>query len=238
MGSHFSELCFRRTCGAFLPIHGAERRCYRYQPPVHLSYHFYQHLQWNSIHWPFFGFWLEHCECQKQLILLNIPYDFFIFAFKIPWNSVAGSTSAGYSYISEFHSTATAPRAAAFISFGLNCGWLSMSPIAILIIPMDWTFSLYFVDFKPWRLFMLCTSFINLLNAILAYLLPESPKFLLAMNRKDEALDVLKRVYAINTGNSKNVMQFDSVRMFFFSNKKSSTFFPSTRATQSRVLKM
>lgn len=90
-----------------------------------------------------------------------------------------------------------------------------MSPIAILIIPMDWAFSLYFVDFKPWRLFLLCTASMNLLNSIFIFWIPESPKFLLAMNRKDEALDVLKFVYAMNTGDSKDVMQFRLVRMFF-----------------------
>lgn len=119
--------------------------------------------------------------------------------------SVAGATSAGYSYISEFHTARTAPRAAAFISIGLYCVWPFMSPLAMLVIPMDWQYSLYFVEFKPWRLFMMSTSLVNLINAIISSFIPESPKFLLSMNKKDEALEVLSRVYAINTGKSKNV---------------------------------
>ena len=121
---------------------------------------------------------------------------------------MAGATSAGYSYISEFHTSSTAPRAAAFISIGLYCVWPLMSPLAMLIIPMDWHYSLHFVEFKPWRFFLLCTSLVNLMNAILSSFLPESPKFLVAMNRKDEALEVLSRVYAVNTGNSKHVIRF------------------------------
>lgn len=120
-------------------------------------------------------------------------------------NSVAGSTSAGYSYISEFHTFSTAPRAAAFISMGLSCAWISMSPLAMLIIPMDWQYSLYFVEFKPWRLFLLSTSLASLTNAILCSFIHESPKFLLAMNRKKEALEVLSLVYAINMKKSKLV---------------------------------
>lgn len=170
-------------------------------------------------------------------MLLKIFRNSSFLLSKFHENSIAGSTSAGYPYISEFHSASTAPRATAFISFGLSCGWLTMSPIAILIIPMDWAFSLYFIDFKPWRLFLLCTASMNLLNSILLFFIPESPKFLLAMNRKDEAIDVLKRVYAFNTGNSKNVMRFGLVRMFF-QWIKFLYFCPVTRVIQWRVLKM
>lgn len=108
---------------------------------------------------------------------------------------------------SEFHTSATAPRAAAFISSALFCVWIVMSPLAILLIPMDWSYSTLIIEIKPWRLFLLCTSLVNLLNAVFFSFLPESPKFLLAMNRKQEALNVLSRVYAINTGNSQNVSE-------------------------------
>lgn len=119
--------------------------------------------------------------------------------------SVAGATSAGYSYISEFYSSSTASRAAAFISIGLYGVCPVLSPLAMLIIPMDWSYSLYFVEFKPWRLFLLFGSLLNLWNAIISNFLPESPKFLLTMNRKEEALEVLSQIYAFNTGNSKYV---------------------------------
>lgn len=123
----------------------------------------------------------------------------------IPRNSVAGASSAGYSYISEFHTSATAARAAAFVSIALSCVWVLMSPLALLLIPMDWSFFIYSLEFKPWRLFILCTSTVNLWNAILFSILPESPKFLLAMNRKEEALNVLSRMFAMNTGQPKEV---------------------------------
>lgn len=121
--------------------------------------------------------------------------------------SVAGSSAGGFSYVSEFHTSTTAARAAAFVSIALSAPWVVMSPLAILIIPMNWRFPLYFLEYKPWRLFMTCTSLINLWNAIVISFLPESPKFLLAMNRKEEAIDVLQRIYAINTGNSKKVFE-------------------------------
>lgn len=80
-----------------------------------------------------------------------------------------------------------------------------MSALAMLLIPMNWSFDLYFVQFVPWRLFLVCNASVNLWNAIAFSFLPESPKFLLAMNREKEALQVLRQVYALNTGRSKKV---------------------------------
>lgn len=118
---------------------------------------------------------------------------------------MAGAQAGTYSYISEFHSAKTASRAAATISIFISAVWVFMSAIAMLLIPMDWTIWMFFLEFKPWRLFLICISSINLWNAIVFSFLPETPKFLLAKNRKEEALEVLSRVYAINTGQPKKV---------------------------------
>lgn len=80
-----------------------------------------------------------------------------------------------------------------------------MSSLAILVIPMDWSIRIFYLDFKPWRLFLICNSLLNLWNGIAFSLLPESPKFLIAANRKEEALQVLSRIFAINTGRSRKV---------------------------------
>lgn len=80
-----------------------------------------------------------------------------------------------------------------------------MSPLALLVIPMDFSFYIFGLEYKPWRFFLTCTSLINLWNAVVFTFLPETPKFLLAMNRKEEAVQVLKRTYAFNTGQTKEV---------------------------------
>lgn len=121
------------------------------------------------------------------------------------FHSVAGATSAGYSYISEFHTSKTAARAAAFVTIALVCVWILMSPLAIIIFHWDWSVNISILEYKPWRLFLTCTSLMNLWNAIVFTFLPESPKFLLAMNRKDEALHVLSRIYAFNAKQPKEV---------------------------------
>lgn len=119
---------------------------------------------------------------------------------------MAGAQASAYSYVSEFHTTDAAPRAVAFASMFLNGVAFFMSIPAIFIIPMEWTWQIYIVDFKPWRLFLICNTLVNLFNGIVFLLLPESPKFLLLINEKEKALDVLRRVYAFNTGQPKEVI--------------------------------
>lgn len=75
----------------------------------------------------------------------------------------------------------------------------------MFIVPMDWHGHIFNIDFKPWRLYIICNSLVNLMNGIVFALMPESPKFLLITNQKEKALGVLRRVYAFNTGQPQEV---------------------------------
>lgn len=76
---------------------------------------------------------------------------------------------------------------------------------AMLILPMDWTWYIFNIEFKPWRLYLICNSFVNLFNGIVFIIMPESPKFLLTINQKEKALEILRRIYAFNTGQPQEV---------------------------------
>ena len=62
----------------------------------------------------------------------------------------------------------------------------------------------YFL-FKPWRLYLLATSVITAVCFTLIQFLPESPKFMLTMNRQQESLDILNKIYLFNEGKEKVV---------------------------------
>lgn len=132
------------------------------------------------------------------------------------WNiySLAGSQAGAFSYISEFHTSKTAARAVACSSILLSGLAMFMSPLAMIIMPMDWTWHIFSLDFKPWRLFMVCISFINLWNGIVFAFLPESPRFLIVINEKEKALQVLRRVYAFNTGQPEEVSTIQKKNSF------------------------
>lgn len=120
-------------------------------------------------------------------------------------NSLAGAQSVSITYIVEFHTSTTAARAAGLVAAFTIMIWVVTPLLSMLIIPMDWVLWVGSFPFRPWRLLLFCCSLINLWNVVVFSLLPETPKFLLATKRKDEALDVLRRMYAFNTGKSKEV---------------------------------
>lgn len=53
-----------------------------------------------------------------------------------------------------------------------------------------------------WRIFMMTGSLFIFLASFLVYFMDESPKFLMAIGRNKEALDVFRKMYSQNTGNS------------------------------------
>lgn len=120
--------------------------------------------------------------------------------------SISGLQASAFSYVSEFHTKETAPRASSFVSMFMAVIFIYSAIVGIIFIPMNWNVDLYFVNFVPWRLFVVVIAVINAINAILfTFFLPETPKFLLAMNQPDDALNVLRTMYKANTGYLKEV---------------------------------
>lgn len=77
--------------------------------------------------------------------------------------------------------------------------------VGLFVMPMNWTVNLYFINFAPWRLYIVIITLVNALNALVFSFLPESPKFLMTMNKADDALDILRNMFEINTKNIKEV---------------------------------
>lgn len=76
--------------------------------------------------------------------------------------------------------------------------------IAMLIINQEWIFVIEWlnIEYKPWRLFVLTCGSLSLISGLCFMFLPESPKFMFSNGNEQEALDILKKVYRINTGKS------------------------------------
>ncbi|KAG8301589.1 hypothetical protein J6590_049742 [Homalodisca vitripennis] len=75
-----------------------------------------------------------------------------------------------------------------------------MDLIGWLTLQGTWRIDLGFVIFTPWRLFYLLCGIPSLLCAIMFYVAPESPKFLLSKGRQDESMRVLRKIYSVNYG--------------------------------------
>lgn len=75
--------------------------------------------------------------------------------------------------------------------------------MAYFLIPMDINFQIFngYLIIENWRVFLITCSVMVFLAAFLVYTMDESPKFLMAVGRHKEALNVFRKIYSQNTGN-------------------------------------
>ena len=78
----------------------------------------------------------------------------------------------------------------------------SLSGIAWLIIPQKWTINTGSgaMEINSWRVFLAICSLPEFLACLALFAFPESPRFLLLKGRREEALEVFKKIYSVNTG--------------------------------------
>jgi MFS transporter, VNT family, synaptic vesicle glycoprotein 2 len=81
-------------------------------------------------------------------------------------------------------------------------GIILLPLIAWLIIPLKIDFRITAIGFTfhSWNLFVAICALPSIFIAIWLFFFPESPKFLIEIGDTEEALDVLKQIFHINTG--------------------------------------
>ncbi|GLV42099.1 uncharacterized protein CBL_04942 [Carabus blaptoides fortunei] len=114
---------------------------------------------------------------------------------------IAGPSATVYAYLGEFHGakyrTISITCASIFVAIAI----FVLPGIAWYVLPQQWSWNiLNMFEYKPWRLFLVLSSLPCLVVAVALLPFPESPKFLLLRGKRPEALAVLKKVYAYNTG--------------------------------------
>ncbi|KDR21687.1 synaptic vesicle glycoprotein 2B-like [Zootermopsis nevadensis] len=115
---------------------------------------------------------------------------------------VCAPSAVVFAYLGEFHSAPTRSRAVMLVSVFLSVGGIFQQGLAWLIIPQDWAVQLPWPDliFRSWRVFVVINALPSVATAVILFFLPESPKFLFSKGKEGQALDVLRRVFAVNTG--------------------------------------
>lgn len=80
---------------------------------------------------------------------------------------------------------------------------LLLPTFGVLTINQEWSFGIDFlgITYKPWRLFLVVCSTPCLICAlVLIFFIPESPKFVLAQGDEEGTLEILRKIYQVNTG--------------------------------------
>lgn len=134
--------------------------------------------------------------------MVNVVQQCFSYVF----NSVSGVQAATYSYIGEFHSNETRTKTLSFVAMFMPACFVFLPLLAWTIIPLELEFNLpNDIKVSSWRIYLLLSSLLNGINAICLYNLPESPKFLLSINRKEETLNVLRKMHSMNMRDAQKV---------------------------------
>lgn len=91
-----------------------------------------------------------------------------------------------------------------FMAAFWTLGNLFVAGLAWIVIPSGIGFYGTNFVYNSWRIFLLICAIPSLLVAVFLIFLPESPKFLLTCGKSEEALEIFKKIYQINTGKDKS----------------------------------
>lgn len=90
--------------------------------------------------------------------------------------------------------------------------------IAWLFINQEWEFAIPYLPiiYKPWRLYLIICGVSGLVCCVMLGFLPESPKYLLGLNKFDEVLEIVKNMHRRNVKGNKNLKDDNFTVSFFF----------------------
>ncbi|GAB0098020.1 Major facilitator, sugar transporter-like [Sergentomyia squamirostris] len=148
-------------------------------------------------------------------LLSSFSSNFWVFAVLrfLTGLFISGSSSTVYAYLGEFHNTKNRTRVimAASTIFGLFC--ILMPVLAWAILSTTWTlnFSMIGITYKPWRFFLVVCGLPDLFCAISFFWLPESPKFILAQGHQTDTVNIIRQIYSINTGKSRETLKICAI---------------------------
>ncbi|XP_043269117.1 synaptic vesicle glycoprotein 2B-like isoform X2 [Venturia canescens] len=115
---------------------------------------------------------------------------------------ISGPFSALMSYLAEVHGEQQRSRIYMWLGIFYSIAHITMPCLAWLIIPQTWQWSVAGGTFRvtSWRIFLAVCAIPEVAAFIALSWFPESPRFLLSKGRDQDALEVFRRIYSLNSG--------------------------------------
>ncbi|KAM8705918.1 hypothetical protein ACLKA7_010247 [Drosophila subpalustris] len=125
---------------------------------------------------------------------------------------VNGSAAVLYTYLTEMHGPKYRCQVLMVVGMITSASTLLLPMLAWGIFSRPWDYVLFGgLDIHSWQIFLLVCAFPSLISGLVMYAMPESPKFLMSQGRNKEALEMLQRIYHINTGKPKDTYPIKSL---------------------------
>ncbi|XP_039153549.1 synaptic vesicle glycoprotein 2B [Drosophila simulans] len=113
---------------------------------------------------------------------------------------ISGGQACVFSLCGEFHGSGSRIRHVTLLS-GFLCTAMIFAPaMAIGILPLRIETIVLGMRFSSWRVLLLANVSVSLLALVGITALPETPKYLLVQGRGDESLEILRFIFAKNSG--------------------------------------
>ncbi|CAD7090043.1 unnamed protein product [Hermetia illucens] len=116
---------------------------------------------------------------------------------------IGGCQASVFSYFGEFFNSEVRPRSVARTSMFFAFGSLLAPVLAITFLPFKFDWTIYGYPFSSWRLVEMTCALPGICVLVVLPYMPESPKFLLSKGDNEGSLKVLRYIYFINTGKSR-----------------------------------
>ncbi|KAH8398465.1 hypothetical protein KR215_005769, partial [Drosophila sulfurigaster] len=118
---------------------------------------------------------------------------------------VNGPAAVLFTYLTELHGPKYRSNVLMVVGM-VTSGCLLLLPVlAWAIFPRDWDFVLFeSLAIHSWQIFLFVCALPSLISGFVLWTMPESPKFLMSQGRNAEALQMLQKIYHINTGKPKD----------------------------------
>ncbi|XP_043286886.1 synaptic vesicle glycoprotein 2C-like isoform X2 [Venturia canescens] len=119
--------------------------------------------------------------------------------------TIGAPGSLVYTYLGEFHAAKHRVKSICYVGFFWTLSWLILPGLAWMIIPLriKWQYEGFL--YNSWRLYFAVIGLPTLVVAFVLMKYPESPKFLLSRGKSNEALDILRYIYASNAQRDQSV---------------------------------
>lgn len=137
---------------------------------------------------------------------------FFIHFHQLCTFSITGAMGICFPYLGEFQPTKYREKILCWMEIFWTLGIIALPLIAWLIIPLDIELDFHGIKYHSWNLFVAICAVPSLLIGIWLFIFPESPKFLIEVGDAEEALEVLKDMYHMNTGNPREEYPIKSIK--------------------------
>nr|XP_022914695.1 synaptic vesicle glycoprotein 2B [Onthophagus taurus] len=131
-------------------------------------------------------------------------YEMFMLFRFLNGAALGGSGPVIWSYFAEFQPKSKRGSMLSFMAAFWTFGNLFVAGLAWVIIPSDIGVVSEYFTYNSWRIFLLVCAVPSIIVGVLLFFLPESPKFLLSRGRNDEAIEIFKGIYQMNTGKDRN----------------------------------